>query len=466
MQAGFSMLEVGAVRAKNHINILYKNILDASVACLGFWFIGYMFAYGSSAGGFIGIQGDLIFCQSIMNGAGTSAVEQMHGLTYNALDDGFTDVEAASSDGWEGWFFQWAFAGAAATIVSGAVAERTKFSAYLIFSFVITTFIYPVVVHWGWGSGFLSAWGALNGPMFSGKATSRGMIDFAGSGIVHMVGGVAGLMGAIVVGPRKGRFTDGQNTPIPPSSPQLMALGTLILWFGWYAFNCGSTLMLSANTANLAAKTAMTTTMAASTGCVTMSIISIVLEKNFDIGLALNGILGGLVSITANCSVVNPWAAFLIGGIGAFVCYGASRLLIMLKIDDPLDAFAVHGACGFWGLLATGLFCTDANAAYAAYPNACADPSKAADGEECTVACSTFEQFGVQFVGAIVIFLWTAVMSGLLFTALKFTIGMRVEEAVEEAGMDVSEHGAPNGNAVFPMDEPVKTVTVESNEAA
>jgi len=430
MQAGFSMLEVGAVRQKNHINILYKNILDGSVAALGFWFIGYMFAYGSSAGGFIGIQGDLIFLQSIKNNAGEGG-----------------------SDGFEGWFFQWAFAGAAATIVSGAVAERTKFEAYLVFSFFITCFIYPVVVHWGWGSGFLSAWGALNGPLLSGKDTSRGMIDFAGSGVVHMTGGVAGLMGAIVVGARKGRFVDGKTVHFPPSSTSMMALGTMILWFGWYGFNCGSTLMLSANAANVAAKTAMTTTLAASSGCVTMTIIARVLEKNFDIGLALNGILGGLVSITANCSVVNHWAAVLIGMIGAFICYGASRLLLKLKVDDPLDAFAVHGACGFWGVVATGIFCTDANVAYAAYPNA----------ETCK-ACETGEQFGVQIIGAIVIFVWVAGTSGALFMAIKMTMGLRVSELVEEEGMDISEHGLPSGNSIFPIDEPIKVVAVSSEE--
>lgn len=177
-------------------------------------------------------------------------------------------------------------------------------------------------------------------------------------------------------------------------------------------------------------------------------------EKNFDIGLALNGILGGLVSITANCSVVNPWAAVLIGIIGAFVCFGASRLLLKLKVDDPLDAFAVHGACGFWGLLATGIFCTDANAEYAAYPNA----------GTCK-ACSTGEQFGVQFIGAIAIFAWTAVMSGALFMTIKMTIGIRVSEEVEDVGLDISEHGpSAANNVVFPMEDPVKAVTV-SNEA-
>ena len=207
MQAGFSMLEVGAVQRKNQINILYKNILDGAVAAIGYWFIGYMFAFGSSAGGFIGIQSDLIFLQSIRNNA--------------ACDD---NGENCGADDFAAFFFQWAFAGAAATIVSGAVAERTKFEAYLIFSFVITVFIYPVVVHWGWGSGFLSAWGALDGPLLSRTETSRGMIDFAGSGIVHMVGGVAGLMGAIVIGPRKGRFVGGKTVEFKNSSTTMMAL--------------------------------------------------------------------------------------------------------------------------------------------------------------------------------------------------------------------------------------------------
>jgi len=242
--------------------------------------------------------------------------------------------------------------------------------------------------------------------------------------------------------------------PMPPSSPTMMALGTLILWFGWYGFNCGSTLMLSANAANVAAKVAMTTTLAASSGCVTMTIIARLIEKNFDIGLALNGILGGLVSITANCSVVNHWHAVFIGMIGAFVCFGASRLLLKLKVDDPLDAFAVHGACGFWGLLATGIFCTDANVEYAAYPNA----------GTCK-ACSTGEQFGVQFIGAIAIFSWTAIMSGLLFMTIKMTIGIRVSEEVEDVGLDISEHGpSAASNVVFPMADPIKTVEVTNQE--
>ena len=312
-----------------------------------------------------------------------------------------------------------------------------KFEAYLVVSFFITCFIYPIAVHWVWGQGFLSAWGAMPDadgktfPLFSGTETSRGMVDFAGSGCVHMIGGVAGLMGAIMLGPRKGRFVNGKPVTFPPSNQIMMALGTMILWFGWYGFNCGSTLVLSGNAANVAAKVAFTTTISASSGCITMTLIARFFEKYFDIGLALNGILAGLVSITASCAVVNSWHAFIIGMIGAFVVYGASKLLLKLQIDDPLDAFPVHGCCGLWGVIATGIFCTDKNVAYAGYPN----------GNTCN-ACSTGEQLGVQIVGALVLFTWSAVTSGAVFLALKLTMGIRVSEQVEDEGMDISEHGA------------------------
>ncbi|KAJ1488797.1 ammonium transporter AmtB-like domain-containing protein, partial [Baffinella frigidus] len=413
MQAGFSMLEAGAVSNKNVINILFKNIMDASIAGIFFWAFGYAVAYGPTAGGFIGTG--VPFILDIHNNAGG-------------------DV-ATSSDGWEGWFFQWAFAGTAATIVSGSVAERTKFHAYLIYSAICATFIYPVVVHWGWGSGFLSAWGAIPDaegnahPLFSGTSASNGMIDFAGSGIVHMVGGVSGLVGAIVVGARKERFRNGELQQMNGSSTVMQALGTTILWFGWYGFNCGSTLMLSGGAANLAGKVAVTTTLSATASCLTATLISHFFEKTFDIGIALNGILAGLVGITANCSVVDPWHAVLIGFFSAWIYYGARRLLFFLKIDDPLDAFPIHGCCGYWGLLATGIFCTDENVQYAAYPNV-------------NTACASGEQFGVQVVvGGLIIFVWSFVVSGLVFLGMKMTIGIRVSEEVEEQGLDVSEHG-------------------------
>jgi len=404
MQAGFSMLEAGAVSNKNVINILYKNIMDASLAGIFFWAFGWSVAYGPTAGGFMGTG--VPFLMDIDN----------------------------NSKGWESWFFQWAFAGTAATIVSGSVAERTKFHAYLIYSALCATFIYPVVVHWGWGSGFLSAWGANPDaagearPLLTGTSASNGMIDFAGSGIVHMVGGVSGLVGAIIVGPRTGRFIDGKLQSMPGHSVMNQALGTIILWFGWYGFNCGSTLGLSGGLGAVAGKVAITTTLSATSSCLTSTVLSLIFDRAFDIGIALNGILAGLVGITANCSIVDPWHAVVIGLVSAIVYYGARRLLFVLKIDDPLDAFPIHGAAGFWGLLASGIFCTDANVQFAGYPNV-------------NTACASGEQFAVQLIGGLVIFVWSFVMSGAVFLALKLTIGLRVTSEVELAGLDVSEHG-------------------------
>eukprot|EP00961_Rhodomonas_salina_P063032 846739-Rhodomonas_salina.1 len=394
-------------------------MIDASIAALCFWLLGWGLAYGVDKGGFIGGCADGIFtgCQfataDIYNGAG-----------------------AGGSDGWEGWFFQWAFTGACATIVAGSVAERTKIGAYFIYSVVLTTLIYPVVVHWGWGSGWLSAWGAYpdeNGvarPMFNQDGTSNGLIDFAGSGIVHMVGGMSGLMGAIVVGPRTGRFDPetGAAAKLHDGNKTLQSLGVFILWFGWYGFNCGSTLAISGGAAIVAGKVAMTTTIAASVSCITATLLAKIFDGVFDVSMGLNGILAGLVSITANCSVVNPWHAVIIGAAGAIVLYIGHYVLLWLQIDDPCDACIIHGFCGLWGVWATGIFCTDANVQYAGYPNV-------------NDACKRGEQFGVQVVGSLTIVAWVIVTAGLLFTCINASIGMRVPEEVEEDGLDHSEHG-------------------------
>jgi Amt family ammonium transporter len=201
-----------------------------------------------------------------------------------------------------------------------------------------------------------------------------------------------------------------------------------ILWFGWYGFNCGSTLGISGNLANLAGKVAMTTTLAAASGCINATMISKVLYGTWDVSMGLNGILAGLVSITANCSVVDPWMAFLIGGGGAIVLHLGHKLLLYCKIDDPCDASVVHGFCGAWGLIATGIFCTDANVQYAAYPNV-------------NEACGSGEQFAVQIVGCLAIIAWVVGTAGLLFVSINATIGMRVAEEVEDLGLDASEHG-------------------------
>jgi Amt family ammonium transporter len=343
MQAGFAMLEAGIVQPKNTTNILFKNMIDASLASWCFLFLGYGFAYGTDAGGFIGTSNFAL--TDVYNHAGCTPVG-------DATECTGADGEILADDGWVGFFFQWAFAGAAATIVAGSVCERTRIEAYFCYSIVLTVFIYPVVVHWGWGSGFLSAWGAMPDadgnarPLFSKTEASNGMIDFAGSGIVHMVGGFSGLMGAIVVGPRAGRFVDGRTVELYAGNKILQSLGTFILWFGWYGFNCGSTLMISANAANVAGKVAVTTTLAAASGGITATTLSKIVIGNYDISLSLNGVLAGLVGITANCSVVNPWHAVIIGIVAALLLFAGHFGLLKAKIDDPCDACVVHGLVG------------------------------------------------------------------------------------------------------------------------
>eukprot|EP00961_Rhodomonas_salina_P048992 657750-Rhodomonas_salina.2 len=369
-------------------------------------------------------------------------------VSFPAQDiyNGAGDVD--KSDGWEKWFFQWAFTGTCATIVAGSVAERTKIEAYFIYSFFITSFIYPVVAHWGWGAGWLSAWGGypdpddhsrgrilgIHTPAFVGLShNSNGMIDFAGGGIVHMVGGFSGLVGAIVVGPRRDRFNGNAHDNHPANAHHanktLQVLGTMILWFTWYGVTCGKPLGLSGGAGNIAAKAAMNTTIAAATGCCVASVLSKALMARYDISLCLNGIIAGLVSVTAAVSVVEPWEAVVIGAVGALLLYFGHHLLIRLRIDDPLDACVVHGLCGMWGLWATGLFCTDDNVQYAAYPGV-------------NTACASGRQFGVQVFASLAIIGWTVGTAGSMFLFIAWTVGMRVSDDEESEGLDPSEHGS------------------------
>ena len=335
MQAGFAMLCAGSVRSKNVMNILIKNVLDACVGCMAFYFFGWGVAYG------VDDDGEA----SSFIGAGSFF------LAKNKANGGFSD--------WKGFIFQWAFAAAAATITSGAMAERTQFAAYLGYSFLLTAFVYPVVVHWVWdGNGWLTAWGEPN---------SLAVIDFAGSGVVHMTGGVAGLMGAIMVGPRTGRFgPDGKAVPMPGHNAALVVLGTFILWVGWYGFNPGSQLAIADYaSAEVTARVAVITTLAAAAGGVSAMILHYALYKVWDLIAVCNGVLAGLVSITAGCPVIEPYAAVLAGAGGAVILWATGKLLLKLKIDDPLEAFAVHGACGAWAVIFVGLFATEGYVAQA-----------------------------------------------------------------------------------------------------
>jgi Amt family ammonium transporter len=407
MQAGFALLEAGSVRTKNTKNILLKNTLDACLGGLIWWAVGFPFAFGEdgeSPNAFIG---------------GTNL---------------FMSDDPKKFDGsfYAFWMFQWAFAAAAATIVSGAVAERCNFSAYLIYTTIITGFIYPVIVHWGWSAeGWLSAFKTNDAGDYDPELGANGLMDFAGSGIVHMVGGGAALMGAIFLGPRAGRFNDaGQVMPMPGHSTVLAALGTFILWFGWYGFNPVSTLSL--NYIDIAAKVAVTTTLSAAAGGCTVLCISVAMTGTPDVGPALNGILAGLVSITAPCPVVEPYAAVIIGVLGGFVYYGSSMMLQKMKIDDPLDASPVHFFCGMWGVVSTGLFATKFNTCNV-YGTSCDDYGALYGGGG--------KQLGIQIVGTLAIAVWTCGTSAIMFFALKMMNILRVSADDEASGLDESHHG-------------------------
>ncbi|MFA5015410.1 MAG: ammonium transporter, partial [Actinomycetota bacterium] len=304
MQAGFAMVETGFTRAKNSVNILMKNLIDFCVGSVLFFLIGFGLMFGKDAGGFIGTNN---FIVSIIGQSDTSTFAF--------------------------WIFQTVFAATAATIVSGAVAERIKFKNYLIYSVFISALIYPIVGHWIWGGGWLA---------------NMGMIDFAGSTVVHSVGGWAGLAGAIILGPRLGKYNkDGTSNAITGHNIPLAALGVFILWFGWYGFNPGSTLSASSPAISTVA---VTTTLAASTGALAAMFFTWIRYKKPDASMTLNGALAGLVGITAGCAVVSPYSAMIIGVLcGIIVCISVELFDKKFKIDDPVGAVSVHGVCGLFG---------------------------------------------------------------------------------------------------------------------
>lgn len=428
MQCGFALLEAGTVRSKNTKNILLKNLLDACLGAIIWWAWGMGVAYGDS-----GSEDGNVFIGTASGGAGAFlaagwGTEDPDG--FNAYD-GYTISL---------WFFQYVFAAAAATIVSGAVAERAQLVAYLIYTSVITGFIYPVVVHWVWCSnGFLS--GAFTGD--KSKTILGGCLDFAGSGVVHMTGGVAALCGAFIIKPRIGRFDENGNAvPMPGQSTPFQVLGTFILWMGWYGFNPGSTLGITpGGYGTIMARAAMCTTLSAAVGGITVVFFDRIFSKTYDVGMVCNGILAGLVSITAGCACMLPWAAFMTGFIGAFVYYGASKLMLKLKIDDPLDAFAVHGACGFWGVAAVGVFGHPKLVGFGWDGNNGDATGLPDDTEYAGFLYGGSTLFGAQIVTLFIEIAWVASLSSAMFFALKMSGILRVSEEVEMAGMDVSKHG-------------------------
>jgi len=388
MQAGFALVETGFTRAKNAANIMMKNLMDFCVGSLMYWLIGFGIMFGVSKAGLFGISGFFL-------SAGDPSTQD--GLWQFAF-----------------WMFQAVFAATAATIVSGAMAERTKFVSYLLYSAVISGFIYPVVGHWIWGGGWLS---------------DKGMVDFAGSTVVHSVGGWAALVGAMLLGPRLGKYgKDGKSRAIPGHNIPLAALGVFILWFGWFGFNAGST---TAGTNLSIATIAVTTNLAAAAGAVAAMLV---VWKQFgkpDTSMALNGALAGLVAITAPCASVSPLSAIIIGLIaGVLVVFSVEFIDKVLKIDDPVGAISVHGVCGAFGTLAVGLF---AQAAYGEASGAGAINGLFFGGG--------LAQFNIQLLGVLSVLGWVVIASFVLFSVLKATVGLRVSDKEQLKGLDIGEHG-------------------------
>jgi len=407
MQCGFAMLCAGSVRQKNVKNIMLKNILDACGGALGFWSIGFALAYGSG-GKFVGTSGEKYFLNNYSGGG-------------NHID----------------FFFQFTFAATAATIVAGTIAERCKMQAYLLYSVFLTAFVYPVVVHAIWNEdGFLSAFDTVD------PLAGVGMVDFAGSGVVHMTGGCTALVAAIILGPRIGRFYDIEGNALPepkafpPHSVALQVLGTFLLWFGWYGFNPGSTLSISdPGYGDIAALCAVTTTLSAASSAVSALFTDTLLglcsgsHAEYDITMAMNGALGGLVGITANCSVVEPWAAVVIGMLAGIVYVFSSKLLVKLKIDDAVDAIPVHFFCGIWGCIATGIFASDK-----LVENVYGVEDKGG------ILYGSGNLLGVEIAGVLFIIGWTAGIMGPFFFILNALKIFRVDPTEEKVGLDISHH--------------------------
>lgn len=384
MQAGFAMVEGGLTRAKNAGNIMMKNLLDFAIGSLAFFAIGYGIMFGADKLGLFGTSGWFL---SSGNTAGKD------GLWQYAF-----------------WMFQVVFAATAATIVSGAMAERTKFTTYLVYSAVISLVIYPVVGHWIWGGGWLSK-------------LSTPMIDFAGSTVVHSVGGWMALTGAVLLGPRLGKYgPKGESKAIMGHNIPLAALGVFILWFGWFGFNPGSTTAATMNTGLIA----VTTNLAAAAG--TLGAMFTVWFKNGkpDTSMTLNGALAGLVAITAGCNNVSPGGAVMIGFLaGMLVVFSVEFIDKVLRIDDPVGAISVHGVCGMFGTLMVGVFA-----------------AKDFGGVSGLLDGGGLALLKTQFIGVASVLGWTLACGLVLFGILKATIGLRVSKEEELRGLDITEHGA------------------------
>ena len=406
MQAGFAMVEAGFTRAKNSGNIIMKNLMDFCIGTVVFVLIGFGFLFGEDACGLIGKPGFDIFTE------------------YENFD-------------WSNFVFNLVFCATTATIVSGAMAERTKFLSYCIYSAVISALIYPIEAHWIWGGGWLA---------------EKGFHDFAGSCAIHMVGGIAALIGAKILGPRIGKFVKddkGKITKVnafPGHNLPLGALGVFILWFGWYGFNGAA-----ATSTEQLGSIFLTTTIAPAVATVVCMIFTWIKYGKPDVSMSLNASLAGLVAITAGCDVVDALGAVVIGAVaGVLVVFGVWFLDYVLRIDDPVGAVAVHCLNGIWGTIAVGLFATTT-----------VPGNDTIDG---LFYGGGLEQLGLQGLGFVTVAAWTAVTITITFLLIKATIGLRASEEEEITGLDITEHGLPSAYAGFSIMDISNTMTMDVNE--
>ena len=378
MQPGFALVEAGFTRSKNTANILMKNFLDFMLGSVLFWMIGF----------------------SLMHGTGNGFIGEFHLFDYSFYPDSNIPAECTL-------FFQTVFCATAATIVSGAMAERTKFSMYVIFSIIVSVLIYPIEGHWVWGGGWLA---------------DLGFHDFAGSTVVHSCGGIIALAGAAILGPRAGKYDrNGKSRPIPGHNLTLGALGVFILWFGWFGFNPGSTLAAEgAENAKAISRVICTTNMAAATGGLGALFCTWLLYRKPSLSLVCNGILAGLVGITAGCDVMSVGCSALTGLICGVVMVISVRFIDnVLRIDDPVGAVSVHGVCGILGTLLTGVFATEGG----------------------LLNGGGWHMLGIQALGSLSVVAWSGLTGMLLFVILDKVHGIRVSPRIEEEGLDIYEHG-------------------------
>ena len=383
MQAGFALVEAGLTRAKNVSNIMMKNLMDFVVGVLVFGAVGFAFAFGEG-NDFIGTSGFFLDPDTFSEGWGNLSLPTF-------------------------FIFQVAFAATAATIVSGAMAERTKFKAYFIYSAIISALVYPIVVHWVWGGGWLST---LSTPFH----------DFAGSGVVHLTGGVAAAVGAAILGPRIGKYgPDGKPRAIPGHNIPFAIIGCFILLIGWFGFNPGSELAADAAVPAIA----VTTLLSGVAGALVATLITWFKDGKPDVAMAGNGLLAGLVGITAGCAAVGNWSAVIIGAIAGGIVVASVLFFDRIRIDDPVGAVSVHGVCGAWGVIAVGLFAAEDSDFW----------------KQGLFFGGGADQLVTQVIGVVSIAAFTAVAMTIIFLAIKATIGLRVDPHEELEGLDVHEHG-------------------------